>query len=64
MKKPLVKLPDGNYVNPMHVTCVEFKDQTYGKHTWVWVKKDAGYGTGSFRFTGDRREELAKIINQ
>jgi hypothetical protein len=43
---------------------VEFKEETYGKHTYLWVKKNAGYGTGSFCFPGDRREELAKIINQ
>lgn len=56
----LVKLPDGTWVNPEHVTCIEYKNGD----TRVWVKKDAGYGTGSIYFDGsDRRDELATIIN-
>jgi hypothetical protein len=64
MKKALVKLPNGDYVNPAHVTCVEFKSYSHSSETLVWVKKNAGYGTGQFAFVGDRREELAKILNQ
>ena len=28
--KTLVKLPDGNFVNPRHVTCIEYKN--YSSH--------------------------------
>jgi hypothetical protein len=63
----LVKLPNGNFVHPRHVTCIEYKHYPANPHnsaTLVWVRKDAGYGTGTFSFKGDRRDELAAIINQ
>lgn len=63
----LVQLPDGSWVNPAHVTCIELdKRNTYPSghcRTWVWVKKDAGYGAGAIQFDGDRRDELARIVN-
>jgi hypothetical protein len=63
----MVKLPDGNWVNPAHVTCIEFVETPVGTKffpkTRLWVKKNAGYGTGSFDFDGDIRDKLAKLIN-
>jgi len=63
----LVDLGGGNWVNPRYVTSVEYKYYPNNPHrseTLVWVVKDAGYGTGTFSFPGDRRNELATIINQ
>lgn len=64
--KKLVKLPDGNYVNPDYVTAIELKSsEQHGKRrclTHVWVVKDSGYGTGNFQYEGDRRDELALLL--
>lgn len=61
----LVKLPNGNFVNPAHVTCIELENGLTppAVNTRLWVKKDAGYGTGSFVFPGDQRAGLAAIVN-
>ena len=59
----LVKLPDGNHVNPEYVTCIEYADiGATGMYTLVWVIANSGYHTQSFRFKGDVRDELAQLI--
>ena len=64
MSSSLVKLPDGNFVNPAHVTCIELSRPLGGKSfTLLWVKKNAGYGTGSICFEGDIRAELGALLN-
>jgi len=61
----LVRLPGGDWVNPSHVTCIEYRGNSGGEkpHTAVWVIKDAGYTTGRITFPGDQCEVLAKLIN-
>lgn len=63
-KKTMVKLPNGNWVNPEHVTCIECKKYPNSIITSLWVKMSGGYGTSNFDFPGDCRDSLAKIINQ
>lgn len=58
----MVKLPDGNYVNPQYVTCIEMRESSTSRWTVLWVVGAAGYGTLSFRFDGDRRDSLAKLL--
>lgn len=68
--RPLVKLPDGNYVNPAEVTLIEIVKRVDSQcrpitpNTLVWVRAHAGYGTTSLTFEGDRRDELAALINK
>lgn len=61
----LVKLPNGQWVNPNHVTCVELEHSSDSKRDWtlLWVKKNSGYGTGSFTFEGDQRDAIAGLLN-
>jgi hypothetical protein len=58
MKKKLVKLPDGNYVNPDFVTSV----RRCSPYTRVWVVGDAGYHTYQLDFPESMHDEIAKII--
>ena len=62
----LVKLPNGNWVNPSHVTAIELVNRGEKcEQTIVWCKMDAGYGTGRiFERAGDCRDELAALINK
>jgi hypothetical protein len=62
-KTKLVKLPNGCWVNPDYVTCVELQGSKGTLYTAVWVVKDAGYGTGSYSFAGDIKDEIAKLLN-
>jgi hypothetical protein len=59
-----VKLPNGNYVNPSYVTTIR---TTQGRYdiiwTELWVVGHAGYGTLSYIFKGDVRDELALLLN-
>ena len=55
----LVKLSNGDYVNPDHVTSIVYT----GYETKIWVVGNSGYHTFSISFPGDRRDELSKIIN-
>jgi len=58
-------LPNGNWVNPAHVTCIEVVERGRGCATRVWVTKGGGYyNTGSFEFDGDQRRPLSEIINE
>lgn len=59
----LVKLPDGNLVNPAFVTCIELKVYERRSETVLWCVGHAGYGTTSFSFPGDQRKKLAELID-
>jgi hypothetical protein len=60
-----VKLPNGDYVNPRYVTSIRTQTFSSGKTvTYVWVVGNSGYGTFFIDFDGDRRNELAKLINE
>ena len=63
-KSTLVKLPNGEWVNPNYVTNI--CNEKYDTKIWtkLWIVKDAGYGTGQILFEGDCKDQLAKIINQ
>ena len=67
MASPMIKLPDGSYVNPAHVTLIELKSQPYatppGTYTAVWVICDSGYHTRAITFFGDIRTKLADVLN-
>lgn len=65
MKKPtLVKLPNGNWVNPAFVSAIELRWCGNGSRTIVWCQMNAGYGTGQiYESAGDCRAALAKLLN-
>ena len=60
----LIRLPNGNYVNPRYVTAIEtrgtpdgLRDKGVGSEKlWVW--------TGSFDFQGDIRDRIAALLNE
>lgn len=51
-KKKLVKLPNGNWANPDHVTAIELQDRKYPLKSdlTVWCKMKGGYGTASIYY--------------
>lgn len=58
----LIKLPDGNWVNPRHVTCVDVGRPHEDLLTYVSVDHGRG-GSYRFVFKGDLRDKLAALIN-
>jgi hypothetical protein len=68
----LVKLPNGNYVNPLHVTLIELEvTRAYtggpiAQTTTVVHLFGRGYISGitQEKFEGDRRDELAALLNE
>lgn len=61
-----ILLPNGDIVNPEHVTSVVLDEGRTGPNsrtnTLIWVRGNSGYGTFSIKFKGDRGEELGKLI--
>ena len=73
-KKKLVKLPNGNWANPDHVTAIEVKDYIKTQRCAnlnVWCKMNSGYGTGVIYYESfdslseahSRADELAALLN-
>jgi hypothetical protein len=73
-KKKLIKLPNGNWANPDHVTAIEVKDYIKTQRCAnlnVWCKMSGGYGTGVIYYESfdslseahSRADELAAMIN-
>lgn len=75
----LIKLPDGNYINKEKVISIELEEPEIQEKTWgadkipehrlhersvIRVSSDSGTPNRCYSFKGDRREELATIINE
>jgi hypothetical protein len=54
MNTSFVKLPDGSYINPAHVTCISFGTS----QTAIFTSDRRDYW-----FDGDRRDEFAKLLS-
>ena len=64
VKTPLVRMPNGNWVNPQHVTCIELVGLSPRLGTRLQIRDLMGRDGDNFRFDGDIRDELAKLLNQ
>jgi hypothetical protein len=68
----LIKLPNGNWANPAHVTSIEVKPYTTSLSVEVWCVMHAGYHTGRIysESCASRKEaneiatQLASLLNQ
>lgn len=60
-KKKLIKLPNGNWANPDHVTAIEVKNekQPFSPNLTVWCKMRGGYGTASIYYQSYKSIEEA-----